>query len=94
MDENEVHCPRWRNGADTVVKPGNDGRVKHGRCLRCEKDFQATPGPICGSYRIDGSYGVAGIRFTTLPDTVTCMNSRTGIPARDPGPVRGPSSAS
>ncbi|WP_327327806.1 hypothetical protein OG735_38695 [Streptomyces sp. NBC_01210] len=46
----------------------------------------ATPCPICGSYRIDGSYGVACIRFTTLPDTVTCMDSRTGIPARDPGP--------
>ncbi|MCX5315899.1 hypothetical protein [Streptomyces sp. NBC_00154] len=88
MDENEVHCPRC-GSADTDVKPG-DGRVEHGRCLRCEKDFHATPGPVCGSYRIDGSYGISGIRFTTLPETVTCKDCRSEIPARDPGP-EGPS---
>ncbi|MGW3624790.1 hypothetical protein [Streptomyces sp. NPDC000880] len=88
MDQNEMHCPRC-GSADTVVKPGDDS-VKHGRCLRCEKDVQATPCPVCGSYRIDGSYGVSGIRFTTLPDTVTCMDCRSEIPARDPGP-EGPS---
>ncbi|MFF3455107.1 hypothetical protein ACFYXH_12380 [Streptomyces sp. NPDC002730] len=47
MDENEVHCARC-GSADTVVQPDAD-TVKHGRCLRCEKDFQATPCPICGS---------------------------------------------
>ncbi|MFG2631296.1 hypothetical protein [Streptomyces sp. NPDC048473] len=88
MDENEVHCPRC-GSADTVVKPSDDG-VKHGRCLRCEKDFQATPCPVCGSYRVDGSYGISGIRFTTLPQTVYCKDCRSEIPARDPGP-EGPS---
>lgn len=70
-----------------MVKPGDD-TVRRGRCLRCEKDFQATPCPVCGSYRIEGSYGVSGIRFTTLPDIVTCMDCRSEIPARDPGPEK------
>ncbi|MFE4336159.1 hypothetical protein ACFRQM_44425 [Streptomyces sp. NPDC056831] len=32
-------------------------------------DTLGSLGSVCGSYRSDGSYGVSGIRFTTLPDT-------------------------
>lgn len=88
MEELETYCSRC-GSADTVIK-STVGNVKHGRCLRCDKDFQAAPCPACGSYEVDGSYGVSGSRYAVLPDTVTCMSCRTEIPARDPGP-EGPS---
>ena len=83
-----MHCARCGSN-DTIIEPG-EGDVMRGRCLRCDKDFQATPCPVCGSYRIEGSYGISGIRFTTLPQTVECKDCRSEIPARDPGP-EGPS---
>lgn len=85
MEEDEVHCVRC-GSADTLIEQGDEGPVKHGRCLRCEKSFQATPCPVCGSYRIEGSYGISGVRYTTLPHTVECTDCRSEIPARDPGP--------
>ncbi|MET7571262.1 hypothetical protein ABZT04_22575 [Streptomyces sp. NPDC005492] len=88
MEEIQVHCARCGSN-DTIIEPG-EGDVMRGRCLRCDKDFQATPCPVCGSYRIEGSYGISGIRFTTLPQTVECKDCRSEIPARDPGP-EGPS---
>ncbi|MFB8043125.1 hypothetical protein ACFC8F_17765 [Streptomyces hydrogenans] len=81
----EVHCSRCGSN-DTDVEPG-DGEVKQGRCLRCEKDFQATPCPFCGSYRVEGSYGISvGVRYSELVTTVDCKDCRSEIPARDPGP--------
>lgn len=86
MDDSEVHCARC-GSADTLIENGDrDGNVRHGRCLRCDKDFQATPCPVCGSYRVEGSYGISGSRFATLPQTVECNDCRSTIPARDPGP--------
>jgi hypothetical protein len=84
MEEEEVHCVRC-GSADTLVEQG-EGPVRNGRCLRCEKTFTATPCPVCGSYRIEGSYGISGVRYTTLPDMVECKDCRREIPARDPGP--------
>src|SRR5690348_5971856 len=65
MEEEEVHCVRC-GSADTLVERGDEGPLKRGRCLRCDKSFQATPCPVCGSFRIEGSYGISGVRFTTL----------------------------
>ncbi|WP_237498373.1 MULTISPECIES: hypothetical protein [unclassified Streptomyces] len=79
----EVYCSRC-GSADTEVKDCLC-TVKHGRCLRCDKGFQAAPCPNCGSYRVEGSDGVSGSRFAVLPATVSCMNCHSAIPARDPG---------
>ncbi|MFJ5099340.1 hypothetical protein [Streptomyces sp. NPDC088557] len=85
MDEIEVHCSRC-GSADTEVEPG-DGETKKGRCSRCEKSFLAAPCPHCGSYRIEGSYGISvGVKYSELVSTVPCKDCRSEIPARDPGP--------
>lgn len=85
MDDVEVHCARC-GSADTKIGPG-DGTVKHGWCLRCERDFRAAPCPVCGSYRIEGSYGVSvGVKYSEFSGTVGCKDCRSEIPARDPGP--------
>jgi hypothetical protein len=39
-----------------------------------------------GSYKVEGSYGISGMRFQTLPDTVSCWDCRKEMPPRDPGP--------
>ncbi len=65
--------------------------MKNGRCLRCEKDFQATPCPVCGSYRVEGAYGTSvGVPYAVLRTTVDCKDCGSEIPARDPGPEAPP----
>jgi DNA-directed RNA polymerase subunit RPC12/RpoP len=63
MDDTEVLCLRC-GSADTQVPPSSDP-LKRGFCLRCDKPFQAVPCPHCGSYRVEGSFGVSGARYQT-----------------------------
>lgn len=84
MHEIVVHCPRC-GSADTIPRE-KEGDAWLGDCLRCDKPFHATPCPHCGSYKVDGSYGISGSRYATHPATVDCWGCGTKIPARDPGP--------
>ncbi|MFB7939747.1 hypothetical protein [Streptomyces sp. NPDC056049] len=54
--------------------------------MRCNKPFHATPCQNCGGFRIDGSFGVPGIRFENLPETVGCWDCSHENSLRDPGP--------
>ncbi|WP_232788809.1 hypothetical protein [Streptomyces odonnellii] len=63
-----------------------DQTSAEGTCFRCDKLFHATPSQGCGSFRMDGSFGVSGTRFENLPETVKCWDCGHRNPLRDPGP--------
>ncbi|MCX5207632.1 hypothetical protein OG897_40285 [Streptomyces sp. NBC_00237] len=84
MNSQEVLCVRCGSADTRITRIGQTSA--DGDCLRCDKPFQATPCQNCGGYRIDGSFGVSGSRFETLPETVTCGDCGHANPLRDPGP--------
>ncbi|MFI5726853.1 hypothetical protein [Streptomyces cyaneofuscatus] len=83
----KVFCVRC-GSADTRVTR-LDPTSAEGTCPRCDnKPFHATPCQNCGGFRIDGSFGVSGTRFETLPETVRCWDCSHPNPLRDPGPEK------
>ncbi|GEB60067.1 hypothetical protein GCM10017674_75510 [Streptomyces gardneri] len=73
-----------------VRGPGSTSAQTTGSCFHeslREKDFQATPCPECGSYRIEGTYSTSvGVRYAVLRTTVDCKDCRSEIRAREPSP--------
>ncbi|MDV9187641.1 hypothetical protein R6L23_05295 [Streptomyces sp. SR27] len=84
MTTQEAFCVRC-GSADTRVTR-LDQTSAEGTCLRCNKPFHATPCQGCGGFRIDGSFGIPGIRFEKLPESVSCWDCGHENPLRDPGP--------
>lgn len=84
MKSQDVFCMPC-GSADTRVSRLDDNRAE-GDCFRCDKPFRAAPRQGCGSFRIDGSFGVSGTRFENLPETVRCWDCGHRKPLRDPGP--------
>lgn len=78
----EVFCVRC-GSADTRVTR-LDPTSAGGTCFRCDKPFYATPCQTYGGFRIDGSFGVPGIRCKHLPETVRCRDCGHRNPPRDP----------
>lgn len=84
MKTREAFCVRC-GSADTEIARLDETSAE-GTCFRCDKPFHATPCRGCGGFRIEGSFGVFGMRFENLPETVKCWDCGHDNPLRDPGP--------
>ncbi|MET9403145.1 hypothetical protein [Kitasatospora sp. NPDC002965] len=81
--KDRVHFPAC-GSADTVRRDKPNGHRTHD-CARRERSFEPRRCPRCGGARIDGSTGISGQPYETLPDTAGCWDCGAELPnLRDP----------
>lgn len=81
MRVEQAYCPAC-GSTDTARLPTPQGRRSH-RCEPCARAFEPRACPHCGSYRIEGSIGVAGALHKQRPAGALCTDCRALLPLLD-----------